>query len=63
MPKISPRTEIRKILGVFNVCKGFCLDLAEWVKSLQTMLKAKQLPKIPEIKDRKKEIMGENRKF
>lgn len=39
LPKVSSRTEICRILGIFYVCTGSCLDLAKWVKPLHDMLK------------------------
>lgn len=44
LPKVSSRTKIRRILGVFNICRGSCSDLARWVQPLQELLKAEQLP-------------------
>lgn len=42
---ISSITEIKKKLGVFNVCRGLCPDLAIWVQPLQYLLKRKHLTK------------------
>lgn len=54
--KVSPKSEIRRVLGVFNFCQGACLDLALWVQLLQEVLKSKQLTKANTIVDVNQQI-------
>lgn len=42
LSKIASKSEIKRVLGVFIVCKGVCLKLARWVQPLQTILKAEK---------------------
>lgn len=39
LPKVSSRAEIRKVLGIFNVVRIYCLDPAKWVLLLHKYLK------------------------
>lgn len=49
LPKASSKTEIIRILGVFNLYRGSCPNLAMWVHPLQEMLKSYTLPKGQEV--------------
>lgn len=42
---MNSKGEIRRILGIFNVCKSVCLGLSKVVEPLQSYLNARQLPK------------------
>lgn len=49
LPKVFSRVDKRRVLGVFNLCRGsclsICLNLVKWVQPLQELLKAKHPPK------------------
>lgn len=55
LPEVSSRGEIRKMLGIFNLCRAICPKLARALKLLQTALTA---PKIPSEDDLQKMAQG-----
>lgn len=56
LPTISSKTEIRKIMGIFNMCRATCPSLAVALKPLQLALSAAQLPRGLELKKMTKTV-------
>lgn len=56
LPDFTSSRKIMKILGVFNFCKHFCLDLAWWVLPIQEELKRDKRYVVQELTAKVKRI-------
>jgi len=51
LPRVSTRREIRRILGIMNLCRPCCKNLAEIVEPLQRAVGPGQLPGLSELEE------------
>jgi len=58
LPQVSTRREIRRILGIMNLCRPCCRDLAKIVEPLQEAVKASPIPDRRELEERTKVAWG-----
>jgi len=58
LPMVSTRREIRRILGIMNLCRPCCRDLARIVEPLQKAVKASPIPDRRELEEMTKVAWG-----
>jgi len=51
LPRVETKREIRRILGIMNLCRPCCRNLAEIVEPLQKAVGSNQLPGLSELEE------------
>lgn len=56
IPRVTSKSELRKILGVFNTCRGVLPKLHEMALPLERAFKENAMPEVKELQERVKRI-------